>query len=405
MTTTTTGPKFGKLTPPPNGLRAPAPLSLLSKIDAMIGRVEAQVVGRGDVVRGLVLAALAQENAVLVGPPGTAKSMLTRAFVDAFEGASYFEHLLTRFTTPDELFGPWKLTALQRDVFERETAGRLPTAHVAFLDEVFKANSASLNSLLAVLNERVFHDAGRSIPLPLRMVVGASNEYPTADETSALWDRFVVRFHVDYLANDSQKREMLCSTLARRPVHATAGKITIAEWDGAVAAADAVVVADDTIDAVIGIARALTDSHRIKISDRKLVKAAKIVKANAFLRGLDTASPDECDALVDVLWNDPKQRELVAKIVMARMSPEVAIAKERIKGVEELVAVARASHDANDYVAAFRAVGIAGRDVLAQQKNARGTTHARLGAVLEGLRALKTEVKRSIDGLTPDEVE
>jgi hypothetical protein len=125
----------------------------------------------------------------VTGSPGTAKSALVRAIAQAF-GGSYFERLLTKFSTPEELFGPISLKALEQDRYERVTAGKLPEAEFAFVDEVFKANSAILNSLLTAMNERLFHNDGAPAQMPLVSLFGASNELPEGKELEALFDRF-----------------------------------------------------------------------------------------------------------------------------------------------------------------------------------------------------------------------
>src|SRR6266508_697306 len=157
---------------------------------------------RREVIDGALCAVLAGEHVLLLGPPGTAKSALVRAIAQAF-GGTYFERLLTKFSTPEELFGPISLAALEKDRYSRVVTGKLPEAHFAFADEVFKANSAILNSLLTAMNERLFHNDGAPTQMPLVALFGASNELPDGKELEALFDRFLLRFDVQYLLRPS----------------------------------------------------------------------------------------------------------------------------------------------------------------------------------------------------------
>ncbi|MFO1206265.1 MAG: AAA family ATPase [Burkholderiales bacterium] len=162
------------------------------RLQEVLDAIEHGLVERTQAVRLALLAALAGEHTLMIGPPGTAKSELARRLHLAFRDARYFERLLTRFTVPEELFGPLSIQALEQDRYERHTAGFLPDASIAFIDEVFRANSAILNALLTLLNEREFDNGAGRQRCPLVSVVGATNAVPEDEVAEAFFDRFLV---------------------------------------------------------------------------------------------------------------------------------------------------------------------------------------------------------------------
>lgn len=285
-------------------------VQLVEKFHALTAVLSDRFQERRAVVEGMVCAALAGEHVLLLGTPGTAKSALARSFCDAVEGGAYFEWLLSKFTAPEELFGPISLAGLKADTYRRVTTGKLPEAHVVFLDEIFKSNSGVLNSLLTAINERVFHNGPEPMALPLRMVVGASNELPEGAELAALYDRFLVRYWVQRVQVQASFSAMLLSA------DGEGGPLfTLEEWDQARAAVAKVAVPQATLNAFWRLRTELQKDADVQPSDRRMKRALKLVKANAWLSGDTEATEDHMGVLADVFWDQPEQRDPVAKVV------------------------------------------------------------------------------------------
>jgi MoxR-like ATPase len=301
---------------------------LESHLKLLLESLAAGLHERDQVIRLSLLGALAGENVLLLGPPGTAKSLIARRVASAF-GADFFQYLLTRFTTPDELFGPVSLQALrEEDTFRRKTTGYMPTAEVVFLDEIFKASSAILNSLLTLINEHIFFNGSTAEPVPMLALLAASNEVPQDDGLQALYDRFAIRMIVgpiqsddafiammaggdatqelpEALRLDSRSVEMIRKAIrdiqlpkqVQRLILEIRSQIDTQAWLGDEAAED-----PELID-------------RTYVSDRRWRQVMRLLRTSAYVNGRQAVNEVDCALLAHCLWNHPDDAAPVAALV------------------------------------------------------------------------------------------
>ncbi|CAJ1931942.1 unnamed protein product [Cylindrotheca closterium] len=299
------------------------------KLQAAIDMIGEGLVERQDESRLVVLSMLADEHILLLGVPGTGKSVLGRRLARLCNGR-FFQRLLTRFTTPDELFGPLSLQALENDEYRRCTAGFLPTATVAFLDEIFKANSAILNTLLTILNERKFDNAGGQEDCPIRCVVGASNELPESDELVALYDRFLIRKEVTPVSDEGvmtllslrnpagtapcdSNDQSSCDVLISNDLQEITDKLSTA--------ANLVAMEDHVCRVIVGLRTYLRDELSVQISDRRLLKAAQLLRLSAASHGRQNVDTVDCLLLQHCMWQLPEEKKSVTEWLLENLTP------------------------------------------------------------------------------------
>lgn len=284
----------------------------------------------------LVLTALvSQEHVLMVGPPGTAKSMLAEALVSWMHGER-FSVLLTKFTTPEEVFGPISVVGLKADDYYRITTGKLPEAHVAFMDEIFKASSAILNTTLQVLNERTFRNGKTLVTCPLKLCIAASNEWPgeQGKELGALFDRFLLRKAVRPIATDKGLQTLLWTGALGVKLSTS---ITPAEIETASAEAQALPWAPEAMEAFTTIHKE-AKREGIVPGDRRLRKSVKAAQAFAWLNGGTQVEPDHLEILAHTLWEDPaEQPRKLAEIVGTVANPSAMQTNGLLMEAEQII--------------------------------------------------------------------
>ena len=284
-----------------------------------------------------LLAALAGESVILLGPPGVAKSMVARQLKTAFRDARSFEYLMSRFSTPDEIFGPVSIQKLKSsDTYERAVEGYLPTADVVFLDEIWKAGPAIQNTLLTVINEKIFRNGNREMRLPLKLLVAASNELPAKGEgLEALWDRFVIRIESRPIRQEKNFRSMLLEVENLSEVkseeqssaaegEANSNVITAeeyAEWSENI---NKIGVKEDVLDVISVVRKSLrtvnvdeaAERRNIYVSDRRWKNIMRLLRTSAFMQ--DRAEVAVCDLLpiYHCLWQEPEERDAIRTLVI-----------------------------------------------------------------------------------------
>lgn len=275
----------------------------LEKLKAVISELKSNFHERDDLIEGAVCALLTSNHVIIIGPPGTAKSQLANELCSRITGTQYFQWLLTKFTTPEEIFGSVSLKGLENDEYRRVTTNKLAEAHIAFLDEIFKSSSSILNSLLTVINERVYFNGTEKIDTPLITLFGASNELPTdEDELDALYDRFLVRFVVGYIEEDFRFLKMIQGGDDKNEPTT----FSLQELSKLKENVNRVEIPQAVIRILLRI-RTELNTKGIVLSDRRYKSSVSLIKAKAFINGREMAKEEDVKILENVLWKDPAE--------------------------------------------------------------------------------------------------
>jgi len=283
----------------------------LKKLEGIRQALNSKFYERENEVEGILVALLSRQHMLMIGPAGTAKSALSFELAKIVQGTEYFQWLLTRFSTPEEVFGPLSLKDLEQGVYKRNTTTKMPEANLVFLDEIFKANSAILNSLLTLINERLFYNNGTPVKVPLMSVIGASNEYPEEGEgLEALFDRFLLRFELDYIADETNFVSMMKGNRQNQVMPS----LTMEELVQLQFLTDMVTIPDEVYETLSEIRNNLRDEG-IRPSDRRFKQSLSILQAKALINQRQVVKVDDIVILENVLWETVDQKVTVSSII------------------------------------------------------------------------------------------
>ena len=299
-----------------------------NRIETLLAKLNERVYGKEHVIALSLLSAMAGESIFLLGPPGVAKSMVARRLKLAFRQGETFEYLMSRFSTPDELFGPVSISKLKdEDTYERLTAGYLPSATVVFLDEIWKAGPAIQNALLTVINEKIYRNGQFSVKVPMKGLIAASNELPALGQgLEALWDRFLVRLLVAGVSEPADFDRMILSTDESDPIVDEELAISDAEYAGWQQQLAEVRVPYVVLEVIHGVKEKIEEynlqlrqdegtDRPLYVSDRRWKKLVKLLRTAAFLNGAEEVHLSDLLLLAHCLWDEVTQIDTVTELV------------------------------------------------------------------------------------------
>jgi len=324
-------------------------MELKQRFKTILENLNKGIYEKEEVIALALLGAISGESIFLLGPPGVAKSLIARRLKNIFKDGKAFEYLMSRFSTPDEIFGPVSISKLKNeDKYIRLTENYLPNADIVFLDEIWKAGPSIQNTLLTVINEKLFRNGDKDEKIKMKSLISASNELPTQNEgLEALWDRFLIRYFVDGITENDNFFDMIAgNTSIEDDTIDKELKITDEEyqkWQEKILK----VKIPDEVKNVIKAIRFYLDEYNTKneneyiyISDRRWKKVVKILKTSAFMNNRDEINLMDIFLIVHLIWDNDKQidkvKEMVAKAVKEHSYSEKSGVDAIIKNIKEL---------------------------------------------------------------------
>lgn len=288
--------------------------------DKILANIKATVAGlqeRDEVVKLAYLALMSNESIFLLGPPGVGKSLIARRMKHSLEDSSHFEYLMNRFSTPEEIFGPISIKELENDKYVRKVDGYLPTCKIGFLDEIWKASPAIQNTLLTIINEKVFRNGNEDIKVPLKLLISASNEMPQEEGLEALYDRFLFRYMVRPTVDENNFENLITAKGMNEFDENKFEKITIKEIEEVKKASQNINVSRTILSFIKQLRNELSkrsDNKDFYVSDRRWKKIISILRTNAYLSARSEVSMIDAPLIKHCIIYSPKDSNKVVEI-------------------------------------------------------------------------------------------
>lgn len=318
----------------------PIGFDIAKKIKLIGQEIKDVIVERESLIDDCLVAIATGNHIVMIGDPGIAKSMLAREICKRITNGNYFEWLLNKTSDPSEILGPFSLKQLEKDIFIRKTEGMLPESHIAFLDEIFKSNEPTLNALLAITNERIFHNGGKKQSIPLISLIGASNEEPEDEGLSALYDRILFRFIVKPVGDVSNRIKMYNNYVHRRNpqnVNPPMTTVTVDELVDIRIASRYVTIPRDIINQYDALLIDLNVRDKIKVTDRRKNEGLGILQGSAMLNGRDVVTTEDFKHLIAVWWQRPEDVKPITDLIVKLSNPFDAKIAEHNTSIENIL--------------------------------------------------------------------